>query len=161
MRLFGMPDDGMDIAILIGAMIREMLFNKTAIPVVAKSLDAGNMRAKVIANNIANATTPGFHRKEVVFEKELRKALDESRIKGSRTHKKHMRIGRKDLSRVKPQHYQPNDLTLPGAVNNVDIDMENAKMAENQILFHFGVRFAKERMQMLDSSIKSRSQNLQ
>ncbi len=141
-------------------MIRDVLFSKTSLPAVTKSLDAGMMRSKVIANNIANATTPGFQRAEVTFESELRKALDGTRLKGTRTNSMHMPIGRKDLSKVKPDLYLPNDPTLPGGVNNVDIDIENAKMAENQLLYNFGVRFVKERLQMLDSSIKSRSQNL-
>lgn len=141
-------------------MINEMLFRKTSVPAVAKSLDAGMMRSKIIANNIANATTPGFQRAEVTFESELRRALDTSKLKGTRTNVMHMPIGRKDLSKVKPDAYLPNDPTLPGGVNNVDIDIENAKMAENQLLYNFGVRFVRERVQMLDSSIKSRSQNL-
>jgi flagellar basal-body rod protein FlgB len=151
---------GTGIAITMGAMISEVLFRKTSMPAVQKSLDAGMLRSKVIANNIANATVPGFMRTEVNFESELRKALDESKLKGARTDPKHMRIGRKDLSKVKPDPYVPNDPTLPGGVNNVDIDIENAKMAENQLLYNFGVRFTKERLNMLDSSIKSRSLTL-
>jgi len=150
----------MKVAIPQGDMIREVLFRKTSVPVVRKSLDAGMVRSKVIANNIANATTPGYKRNEVTFENELSRALSESKVKGKRTHKNHMPVGRKSLKHVKPQVYQPNDPTLPGGINNVDIDIENVKMAENQMLFNFGVRFIKERVRMLDSSIKSRSQNL-
>jgi flagellar basal-body rod protein FlgB len=152
---------GIVLALLSGAMIREIMFRKTSVPAVQKSLDAGMARSKIIANNIANATTPGFQRSEVVFEDELRRALDQSKLKGTRTDKMHMPIGRKDLSKVKPDVYTPNDPTLPGGINNVDIDIENAKLVENQILYNFGVRFVKERLNMLDSSIKSRSQNIQ
>lgn len=141
-------------------MVREVLFRKTSVPATSKSLDAGMVRSKVLANNIANATTPGFKRVEVTFENELRKALDETKLKGTRTNKMHMPIGRKDLSRVEPKIYVPNDPTLPGGINNVDIDIENAKLAENQLLYNFGVRFVKERVNMLDASMKSRSQNL-
>lgn len=141
-------------------MIHEILFGKTSIPVTMKSMDAGMLRSKEIANNIANATTPGYMRSEVNFEEELRKAIDKSKIKGTRTNKMHMRIGRRNISKVKPEVYVPKDPTLPGGINNVDIDIENAKMAENQILYNFSVRFTKERINMLDASIKSRSQNI-
>lgn len=151
---------GILVAKIPGDMVRELMFRKTAVPAVLKSLDAGMVRSKIISNNIANATTPGFKRGEVEFESELRRALDESKLKGMRTNKKHMQIGRKDLSKVKPETYQPNDPTLPGGINNVDIDIENVKMAENQILYNFGVRFLKERIKTIDSSIKSRSQNI-
>jgi flagellar basal-body rod protein FlgB len=37
------------------------------------------------------------------------------------------------------------DPTLPGEINNVDVDMEAAKLAENQILFMFGIKFIQDR----------------
>jgi flagellar basal-body rod protein FlgB len=37
---------------------------------------------------------------------------------------------------------EPLDPTLPSGVNNVDVDKEMAKLAENQIMYNFGIRFA-------------------
>jgi flagellar basal body rod protein FlgB len=39
-------------------------------------------------------------------------------------------------------------------VNNVDIDIENAKMAENQIIFNYGVKFANQRITAVQQSIR-------
>ncbi len=115
------------------------------------------MRLKAISNNIANVNTPGYQRIEVSFESELRKALDPNVLMGARTDNGHMQIGRPDLGSLKPQAYRPNDPTLPGQVNNVDIDMEMAKLAENQILFQAGVKFLSERSTVLRSAISGRS----
>jgi len=136
---------------------RELLFRKTSLPAVAKSLDASMLRSKAIANNIANVDVPGYQRVEVDFEKQLSKALDKSKLRGEKTNKAHLNIGRKDLSKVKPEAYRPVDNTLPSGVNNVDIDIENAKLAENQILFNFGVKFAGARFGAVQQSIKGTS----
>lgn len=136
---------------------RELLFSKTSLPAVTKSLDASMLRSKAIANNIANVDVPGYQRVEVNFEKQLSKALDGSRLRGEKTNKAHLNIGRRDLSKVKAEVYRPVDNTLPSGVNNVDIDIENAKLAENQILFNFGVKFANARFVAVQQSIKGTS----
>jgi len=40
------------------------------------ALDAASLRQQVIANNIANASSPGFQSQGVAFEDELKKAMD-------------------------------------------------------------------------------------
>jgi flagellar basal-body rod protein FlgB len=133
------------------------LFNKTSIPAVRKSLDASMVRSRVIANNIANINTPGYRRVDVKFEEELRLSLDRTRVKGTRTDEQHIAIGRKNLSDVNPLAYRPSDPTFSSGVNNVDIDTEMAKLAENQILFQYGVRFMKERIKTINAAIQGKS----
>ncbi|MCD4782505.1 MAG: flagellar basal body rod protein FlgB [Candidatus Eremiobacteraeota bacterium] len=41
------------------------------------ALDAASLRQQVIANNIANASAPGFQSQGVAFEDELKKAMDD------------------------------------------------------------------------------------
>lgn len=142
-------------------MIRDILHKKTSLPVVLKSLDAGMLRARVIANNIANVTTPEFKRVEVSFENQLRKALDNTRLKGMRTDSKHLDIGRKSLTDLKPYAYKPVDPSLPSGVNNVDIDMEMSKLAENQLMYNFGMRFLKGMYSKLNAAIQSKGVQIQ
>ncbi|MFM7390130.1 MAG: flagellar basal body rod protein FlgB [Vampirovibrionales bacterium] len=47
--------------------------------IVAKALDGYNARQKAIASNIANSETPGYHRRDVVFQEQLGLALNEAR----------------------------------------------------------------------------------
>ena len=115
------------------------------------------MRQKAIANNIANVNTPGYQRIEVSFENELRKALDPKRLVGAQTNAAHMQIGKPTLADIQPKAYRPNDPTLPGQINNVDIDMEMAKLAENQILFNAGVKLLTDRSSVIRSAISGRS----
>jgi len=132
------------------------LSRHTSAPAVRASLDASAMRLKAIANNIANVNTPGYKRIEVSFEKELQKALNPQVLAGAQTDAGHMAIGRPDLGHLKPEAYRPNDPTLPGQINNVDIDMEMAKLAENQILFQAGVKFLSDRTSTLRAAISGR-----
>ena len=51
------------------------------INVLDKAADASWMRNEAIANNIANATTPGYKRQDVAFEAELKRALGQDDCK--------------------------------------------------------------------------------
>ncbi len=136
--------------------LQDFLFNKIARQATYKSLDAGMLRSKATAQNIANVSTDGYKRQEVSFEKELREAL-KMRSKGSVTDDKHFEISTKArIKKVRPYNYEPFDPSNSSGVNNVDIDIENAKMAENQILYNYGTRFAS--MKKLQSSITGRVQ---
>ena len=138
------------------SMLGRLLVEKTTIPTALKSLDAGMLRSRAISNNIANATTPGYKRVEVSFEDELRHALSKTRLKGTKTSKNHLDMGRKDISRIAPRAYKPADPTLPSGVNNVDIDTEMAKLAENQIMYNYGVRFVRGGYRKLNAAIQAR-----
>ncbi|MFH0921680.1 MAG: hypothetical protein V1913_15120 [Fibrobacterota bacterium] len=57
--------------------------------------------------------------------------------------KKIMEIGKQAvLKKLKPESYTPADPSNASGQNNVDVDMEAAKLAENQILYNYGVKFA-------------------
>ncbi|MEO7427504.1 MAG: flagellar basal body rod protein FlgB [Fibrobacteria bacterium] len=133
--------------------LKEALFSRTSIPTVAKSLDACTLRGRAIANNLANITTPGYQRIEVAFEDRLQAALDEKNIAGAKDQSGHQNLGRPALDNVEAVAYRSQDPTLPGEINNVDVDMEAAKMAENQILYEFGIKFIQERKGDINSAI--------
>ena len=138
-------------------MIKHLLSKSTNVPALLKSLDAGMLRSRVIANNVANVTTPEYKRVEVRFEESLRHALDKNRIKGTMTDSKHMPIGRKDINRVNPEAYKPVDPTLPSGVNNVDIDIEMSKLAENQLIYNMGLTFLRGAYQKLNAAVQAKS----
>jgi flagellar basal-body rod protein FlgB len=137
-------------------MLSQAVFNKTNLPVVTSGMNAAMLRARVTANNIANVNTPGFTRVDVKFEEELSRALDKTRLQGTRTDGGHLNIGRLNLSEVGPTAYRPYDPTLPSGVNNVDIDTEMAKLAEAQIMFNYLHKFHQGSFNKLNSAIQAR-----
>lgn len=144
-----------------GIMLEKILFNKTNKALLARSMDAAMLRSRTIANNIANVNTPGYRRVEVSFEEELRTALDRTRLQGTRTDDQHLDVGRKDLSKVHAEAYHPYDPTQPSGVNNVDIDMEMAKLAETQIMYNYAVRFGRGLYRKMDAAIQAKSVPIQ
>jgi flagellar basal-body rod protein FlgB len=117
--------------------IRDYLFGGQTRQMAYKALDASTLRAKAISENLANVQTPGYKRKEVDFEEQLQKAL-KAKLAAVQDQSGHMPAGKGiDIARISPVVYEPEDPTLPGEVNNVDVDMEGAKLAENQIYYSF------------------------
>ncbi|HON11395.1 MAG TPA: flagellar basal body rod protein FlgB [Chitinispirillaceae bacterium] len=137
-------------------MLGEML-SRTNLPLMQKMMDTAMLRGRVIANNIANVNTPGYRRVEVAFEEALRSALDRTKLKGARTDEKHLAMGRKDISGVNAEAYHPYDPTLPSGVNNVDIDMEMAKLAETQLAYNYAVRLGQGVFKKLNAAIQGKS----
>ena len=72
------------------------------------------------------------------------------------TNDKHINIGRNSLKNITPTVYRSNDKNLYSGVNNVDIDTEMAKMADNEILHNFDVKFLRLQYQKLNKAIKGR-----
>jgi len=103
-----------------------------------KSLDSVAIRHQNIVNNLANIDTPGFKRVEVSFQDQLKATLD----KGTepcllwRTHAKHLPLNEPvDLRNFKPQVKTVTETIGRNDGNNVDLEMETAKLAENQLLY--------------------------
>jgi len=132
----------MAIAFFFVMDIRNYLFGGTTRQIVYKSLDASAMRSKVIAENLANVATPGYNRKEVNFEEQLNKVFAK-KLPGVSDQERHLEIKvGADIAKIQPKVYEPIDTSLPGEINNVDIDMEMTKLAENQMVYGFGIKFA-------------------
>lgn len=133
--------------------LKEAVFSRTSINLVKKSLDACTLRGRAIANNMANLTTPGYQRIDVAFEDKLKAALDEKRIAGKTDRSNHMNLGRPELDHVEAVAYRSKDPVLPGEINNVDVDLEAAKLAENQIAYMFGIKFIQSMKSDITSAI--------
>jgi flagellar basal-body rod protein FlgB len=100
------------------------------INVLNKAADASWTRNTVISNNIANADTPGYKRKDVQFESYLMSAMTKG---GSLTD----RVNSVNLDSLNPTVYTDNSsLSYRLDGNNVDIDTESANLAENQIRYY-------------------------
>ncbi|MBL7191786.1 flagellar basal body rod protein FlgB [bacterium] len=116
-------------------MLDKLLIKNTIAPVLKKSLDAYSLRHKAIASNLANVEVKGFKRREVKFEDELKDALFDRGRGLCRTHSRHMPI-RKGIEDVNPDAVIDASNPKYNAINNVDVDMEMADMAKNQLNFN-------------------------
>ncbi|NLJ91372.1 MAG: flagellar basal body rod protein FlgB [Clostridiales bacterium] len=109
-------------------MIKSNAFNY--INVLNKAADASWLRNEIIANNLANINTPNFKRSDVDFESVLRKQL-----KGSQPLDR--KVANVNIQNLKPVVYKDHaNLSYRLDGNNVDIDIESANLAENQIKYN-------------------------
>ena len=116
------------------------------INILDKAADASWTRESLLANNIANATTPGYKRQDIDFQSALKNAM---------SNYKYMNLDQKvnaiDLSELNPMIYTDHgNFSYRLDRNNVDIDMEQVELASEQIKY-----------QALTTSITSEFQRLQ
>lgn len=113
----------------------EGIFSSEVYQVLEKSLNASSLQHKLISNNIANVNTPGFKRSEVVFQSKLSEVLDKKDkefLPLAVTNLKHIPSGTDfTLAQLQPEIVTNAETSLRTDENNVDIDFEMAKMAEN------------------------------
>lgn len=102
------------------------------INVLGTTADATATRHEIIANNIANVDTPNYKRKDIRFETELKHAFAHSDEDTVDARVKHL-----DLDSLEPEVYTDYaELSYRYDGNNVDINNENAILAENEIKYN-------------------------
>lgn len=118
------------------------LLQNASFNLLERSLDVATLRQKVIANNIANVDTPKFKRSEVRFEQMLQNEMNTNSLglRGYRTHQKHFQIGLPHASQVKAEVSKVEQSVMNNNENNVDIDAEMTRMAENQLNYNILVQ---------------------
>jgi flagellar basal-body rod protein FlgB len=131
-----------------------VIFNKTKVPVLAAVLDVTQLRQRVIADNIANVGTEGYRKKSVRFEDYLESFVRQPRIESQLRDARHIPFPRPIAS---AQVYEPEAGVNDSGLNNVDIDLEMAELAENHLLFNVGQRLIARQFDGLRKSITGRS----
>ena len=115
----------------------EQLVNTPTIDIGSRALSAASLRHEVLSNNIANVNTPYFRRSHVRFEDLLRKELgleDDPLMKLVRTHDRHLPIPYHGKTHAFIEQESTTNMRLDG--NNVDIDIEMAEVAKNQLYYN-------------------------
>lgn len=104
-----------------------------------RAISGATLRNTVLANNIANADTPGFQPSEVDFHATLASAIEDGSEEGL-----------ENLS------FSPEQLSV-GAEradgNGVDSEAESAKLAENGLELNALVQVANSRMQIMRTAM--------
>ena len=116
----------------------EQVVNAPVMDYLARGMAAATLRHEVISNNIANVNTPKFKRSIVNFEDLLAKELhlddDSGKLKMVRTHDSHLPMAA--FSKARAEIELDDKTTMRVDHNNVDIDVEMANLAENQLYYN-------------------------
>jgi len=88
-------------------------------------------RQKLVASNIANADTPGYHTQDINFQTEFENAMGRT-----------------------PTAIEPEGLTVKPDGNNVNIDREARLLAENALRFSIASNFARAELNSVKTAIQ-------
>ncbi len=109
---------------------------------LARSLDLASLRHRVIAQNVANVNTPGYHRLEIAFEDALARQLAQK--EGTPT------------ARLQPKLMERDDEPERLDGNNVDIDAEMGRLSKNSLLFNAYTQILANKLAAMRSAITGR-----
>ena len=106
-------------------------------PKLERYLDLLSFRQRLVASNIANADTPGYHTRDIDFQFEFMSLAEGAAPRP-----------------IDPHLIEPEGLTGKNDGNNVNIDREARLLSENAMRFQFASQLLKGRMQEMKSAIQ-------
>lgn len=140
-------------------MISNFLNSRTQ-DLLHKAMDASSLRHDVISNNLANIDTPQFKRGEVIFEEKLKDIMQKktSSFKLKTSNFRHIQIegSNKNLDKINPSIKIIDNLSYRNDGNNVDIDVETAKMTKNKIVYDALAQSYNKEVRLLRMAITGR-----
>lgn len=117
------------------------------------TLELRAQRAEILANNIANADTPGYKAQDMDFSKALENAMSGNSSGLRRTHEKHFSgsISTSSFSDVK---YRVPNQPDTGDGNTVDSQKEMAEFAENAVDYQTTLLYLSNKFKGIRKAIK-------
>lgn len=117
-----------------------------------KALEVRSRRSEVIANNIANADTPGFQAKDVDFKSILEGATTEQ-LPMTASNSSHVQSDAVPIEGMGGLMYRiSKQPSLDG--NTVDSQVENAEYAKNALQFQATTTFLNNKIRGIIAAIK-------
>jgi len=117
--------------------------------ILERIMHAANTRHHVIASNISNADTPGYKARDVDFKK----ILGKEEIKLKKTDSNHINNSLDKGNNVK---LIIEENPSWGDKNNVELDVEVAKMTENSLMLESALSIMAMKIRMFKNAISTR-----
>jgi flagellar basal-body rod protein FlgB len=137
------------------------IFRNAAAELLVRAMDAAALRNQVLANNIANADTPGFKRQSVMFEELLRAQAAQAEPKNGLplrlTHRRHLDVKADEPLPEPAVVREIGELSYRNDGNNVDFDVESVQIAQNKLLYDAYVQCYSSEQALLKTAITGRS----
>lgn len=128
------------------------------LPVIEKSLSGLTAREQALAQNVANADTPGYKRIEVSYERQLRDAITQASstdLPLETTDPRHYSLGpAATIEAVRPLVTQVTNESSRNDGNDVDIESEMAKLAETTIRYNTMAALAKNNFSVIQEVLR-------
>jgi len=112
-------------------------------------MDVAMLRQSVSAQNIANAETPGYKRKYVVFEELLKESM---KLQLSTTDSRHIESTQRI---VQPRIEREDSFFYKNDQNGVDVDFEIAQMTANGLRYEVLSRLMSKNIEFYNIVVRS------
>jgi flagellar basal-body rod protein FlgB len=124
----------------------------------ARALGLRAERQQLIASNIANADTPGYHARDFDFSCALREAVGAQAAGGAAltTHAAHIAPAAGATAQPNLLYALPSQTNLDR--NTVDLDRERAAFADNTVKYEATLRFINSGVRTMLDAMKSHNQ---
>lgn len=134
-------------------LIDKILFSDKVPKMMVKSLNMMSTRQNLISSNISNVDTPGFKASDIDFQAQLRDAMgSKGALNMKATNEKHYGPSNHNMMKMEPEPFE-EDTVAKSNGNNVDVDKEMAKMAENQIYYNATIQLMMKRGSTIRSAV--------
>ncbi len=139
-------------------LIDRLLFADKAPLILKKALDFQSQRHLLISSNISNIDTPGYQATDIDFKGTLRAALGTGEGLAMKiTHSRHIGPSRDDIKGLQPEPFIESDAAKSNG-NNVNLDKEMMKLAENQIAYNATIQMMSKRGSTIRAAISENAQ---
>lgn len=132
------------------------IFNST-VDILGKSIDLRARQQNLLSSNVANAETPNYIPKALVFEDELQGALKSGDNRGQAVaNARHLPLkgAASRVSSVTGRIIETPSVTPGKDGNAVELENEMGKMVENQIMYNASVQILSKQFTDLRTAIK-------
>ncbi|HOJ88022.1 MAG TPA: flagellar basal body rod protein FlgB [Pseudothermotoga sp.] len=117
--------------------------------IIKSAMDVAMLRQSVSAQNIANAETPGYKRKYVVFEELLKESM---KLQLSTTDSRHIESTQRI---VQPRIEREDSFFYKNDQNGVDVDFEIAQMTANGLRYEVLSRLMSKNIEFYNIVVRS------
>jgi len=131
-------------------MIQKLIFDKVGMTGTERLVDMAAARHKLLASNIANATSPGYQRRDINFQSELSEAMHTRKLQPRATRPGHI-VSTKTLGT--PEVTRDDGGVNAPEVSSVDIDKEMAQLAVNTLNYQTGMTMISKQFKGLRTAI--------
>ncbi len=120
----------------------------------AEALALRAQRMTVLANNIAHADTPGYQARDIDFKAALAAQQSQTNVRVWTTHKGHLAAPHAS-SRASSAPLKYRMPLMPSVDSNtVDVQIEQAQLAQNNLQFQAAYRFLNGKITSMRTAIK-------
>ena len=134
-------------------LIDKLLFSDQTPLVLKKGLDFHSARNLMISTNVSNMETPDFKAHDINFEKQLQEFIKSGdQIQMKSTNNKHFGPSNDGIKSMEPEPFELNDPEKSNG-NNVNVDKEMGKLAENQIMYTAFIQLMMKRGSTVRSAV--------